>query len=121
MLRSSCDRRQEGTSFAHAAAEERTRTVAILAVLRLQPLETAEDLLRTDRVAPREKAARIVDPLRHRELDIAFRRNAEIHGVDGLVDEHGEHAIDDRGAAGAILRGSRCERAGTIVVVAALA
>src|SRR5690242_307133 len=95
MLQRSCDGRQKRASLARVPAKEWARPVAVLAVLRLETLETAKDVRRADLVAPREEAARVVHALRHGQLDVGGTGDAEMHGVDRFVDEHGENAVDD--------------------------
>ena len=103
-----------------ALPQERARPVAIVAVLGVQRVESLQDRRGADLVAPREQPLRIVHALGHGDVDVARGRDPKVQRVDGLVDEHREHAVEQSLAERAVFRGAGVHGAVAIVVVADL-
>src|SRR6185503_5003068 len=113
--------REEAALVTHHSAQQRTRTISILAVLRVQSLEPAQHAGESELIRPREQALRVIYPFGHREIDVFGRRDAHEHGVHSLGDQQCQNALEDEQADRSVLVRLGPHDAGAVIVVAAAA
>src|SRR5574341_1374851 len=88
-------RSEQGHAERGAALEPGARTVARLVVEIVHGFENGEDALGPDRVAHRERPARIAQAERHRAVEVLRRRDAHLRDVAADVDDVRHHALRD--------------------------
>src|SRR2546426_12298954 len=80
-------RGKQGNAQMRAAFEPGTRPVAGLKEKRVHRLEHGEDLLRAERIAQAERAARVTQAKHHRAVEVLGRGDAHLHDVAADVDD----------------------------------